>query len=267
MREFILGTLLCGLRARSLRAIFVLGLLLIGVALLAGSFSARQPQTVVLDVGLSFLRFSLVLLAVFWIQELVAREIDRRTVIFALTYPLPRSAYLLGRYFGILLLLLAATLILSLLLGMAVIFAGRNYEPLFRVSLDSSYWLTIFGIWLDVAVVAAFALWMSSIATVSILPLGLALAFAVAGRAMGGVMQYLKSGADGDAALANTYLPVLNVSQWVLPDLSRLDWRVWPMYGKVLGVDAIFWASVMACSYMAIMLFLAVRAFSRREFS
>lgn len=266
MGEFFLSTLLCGLRARSLQVVFVFGLMLMGIALLAGSFSARQPQTVVLDVGLSCLRFSLVLLAVFWIQELIAREIDRKTVIFALTYPLPRYSYLLGRYFGILVLLLAATLVMSLLLGLAILSTAKGYEPMFRVGLGLPYWIAVFGVWLDIAVVAAFALWMASISTVSILPLGLGMAFAIAGRALGGVMQYLKSGAEGDASLANTYLPVLNIFQWILPDLSRLDWRVWPMYGTAPGVESIFWAAIMACAYSMIMISLAVRAFARREF-
>lgn len=267
MREFIVGTLLCGLRARSLQVVFVLGLLLMGLALLAGNFSARQPQTVVLDVGLSCLRFSLVLLAIFWVQELVAREIDRRTVIFALTYPVARHTYLLGRYVGILILLLAATLLLALLLGMAVVFAGKSYDAMFGVSMDLPYWMTVFGIWLDVAVVAAFTMWLASVSTISVLPLGVGLAFAIAGRAMGGVFQYLKSGADGDATMANTYLPVFNIAQWILPDLSRLDWRVWTMYGKSPGMEVVFWAVVMGLAYIAIMLWLAAHAFSRREFS
>jgi ABC-type transport system involved in multi-copper enzyme maturation permease subunit len=267
MREFVFGTLLCGLRARSLQAVFALGLILIVAALLAGSFSARQPQTVVLDVGLSCLRFSLVLLGVFWIQELVAKEIDRRTVIFALTYPVPRYVYLLGRYFGILLLLAAATLIQSLLLGIATTLAGSGYQQLLPVTLGYPYWVSIFGIWLDVAVVCAFTLWISTLSTVSILPIALGASFAVSGRALGAVLQYLLAGADGDQSLTGTYLPILNVVQWVLPDLSRLDWRLWPMYGDAPEVQAVLLGVLMALSYSLAMLGLAVRSFSRREFS
>jgi ABC-type transport system involved in multi-copper enzyme maturation permease subunit len=267
MREFILGTLLCGLRARSLQAVFVLGLILMAVALLAGSFSPRQPQTVVLDVGLSGLRFSLVLLGVFWIQELVAKEIDRRTVIFALTYPVSRHAYLLGRYFGILCLMLAATIVLALLLGLAVSFAGYGYEQAYPILLGMPFWTAVYGVWLDVAVVVAFALWIAAISTVSILPIALGAAFAIAGRALGAVLQYLMGGADGDKDLAGTFLPILNVVQWMLPDLSRLDWRVWPMYGAVPPAGSVLWSSLMAGAYTLVMLGLAVRSFAHREFS
>lgn len=267
MRQFILGTLLCGLRARSLQAIFVLGLILIAVALLAGSFSARQPQTVVLDVGLSCMRFSLVLLGVFWIQELVAKEIDRRTVIFALTYPVPRYAYLMGRYFGILVLLFAAALALALLLGLSVAAVNRGYEQSTPVLLGGPFWLAVFGVWLDVAVVVAFALWIAAISTVAILPIALGAAFAIAGRAVGAVLQYLMSGADGDRDLTATYLPILNVVQWFLPDLSRLDWRLWSMYGTAPAMESVGWAALMAIAYATLMLGFAVRGFACREFN
>jgi len=90
-----------GLRSHSFHAVFALGVLLIGGAYLAALLSPRQPETVALDVGLSGMRFALVLLALFWVQELVGREIERRTTTLFLAYPIPRSHYLLGRFVGI----------------------------------------------------------------------------------------------------------------------------------------------------------------------
>jgi Cu-processing system permease protein len=78
MWQFMLSAWRAGLRSRSIQGVLVLGVLLMGVAYLSASFSPRQPQTVALDVGLSGLRFSLVLFALFWIQELVGREIESR---------------------------------------------------------------------------------------------------------------------------------------------------------------------------------------------
>jgi Flp pilus assembly protein protease CpaA len=78
MWQFMLSAWRAGLRSRSIQGVLVLGILLMGVAYLSASFSPRQPQTVALDVGLSGLRFSLVLFALFWIQELVGREIESR---------------------------------------------------------------------------------------------------------------------------------------------------------------------------------------------
>ena len=256
-----------GFRSKSVHAILILGVLLVGVAYLAAMFSARQPKTVALDVGLSGLRFCLVLFSLFWVQELVAREIEQKTIMYALSYPIPRSEYVLGRYLGILGLLGLATLLLGLLLGVVVLASGGQYRQSFAIVLGVPYWATVFGIWVDAALVTAFAFWISTLSTVPMLPLALGAAFAIAGKGLGAVMQYLTSGADGDEALVSVYAPLIEKIQWVLPDLSRLDWRVWPMYDMSPGMGEIGFAILMASGYIVLMMGLSIYTFSRREFA
>lgn len=267
MYPFIVSAWRSGFRGKSFHAIFVFGLLLVGVAYLTGQFSPRQPMTVALDVGLSGLRFVLVLLSLFWVQELVGREIDRRTVIFALTYPVPRAYYLIGRYLGIIALSLVATVILGLALWLAVLLTGGGYEQQFPVMLGLPYWTTIAGLWLEVAVVTAFALWIAALSTVAILPLALGAAFAIGANSLGAVRDYLSHGADNDAAMVARFDPVTSAIQWIMPDLSRLDWRLWPMYSLPPKADEVLWALAMAVAYITLMVWLAVTAFSRREFT
>ena len=52
MIPFLLSAWRAGLRSRSVQAILVLGIVLMGVAYLSSAFSPRQPKTVALDVGL-----------------------------------------------------------------------------------------------------------------------------------------------------------------------------------------------------------------------
>ena len=65
-------------------------------------------------MGLSGIRISMTF-SLIWVQELVGREIERRTVFLVLAYPMPRAAYILGRYLGILLLAAAAILLLGVI--------------------------------------------------------------------------------------------------------------------------------------------------------
>lgn len=250
-----------------MHAILLLGVLLVGVAYLSASFSPRQPKTVALDVGLSGMRFSLVLFALFWVQELVGREVERRTVMYALSYPVSRAAYILGRYLGIVGLLFLAALLLGMLVWLSTLFVGGDYEQGFRLSLGWPFWVTVFGLWIDAALVAAFSLWIASLSTVPMLPVALGIAFAVAGKSLGAVIQYLDSGADGDPEFVSRFSPLIETVQWVLPDMSRLDWRVWPMYELFPGWSVIALGVVMATGYAVLMLALAVMTFSRREFS
>lgn len=265
MWQFMLSAGRAGLRSRSIQAILIFGALLVGVAYLAASFSPRQPQTVALDVGLSGLRFSLILFSLFWVQELVAREIERRTVLFALTYPVARSRYIVGRYVGVLGLLVLVAVLLGMMLWLVVLTLGKGYTQSFAVVLGAPYWLTVAGLWVDAAVVAAFALWVSTFSTVPMLPLALGLAFAVGGKSLGAVAEYLVKGAEGDMALMRL-APIIDAIQWVLPDLSRLDWRAWPMYNIAPDSQALGLGLLMATSYIALLITLAVMTFTRRDF-
>lgn len=259
---------ICGLRARSFHAVALFGVLLVAVAYLSASFSPRQPQTVTLDVGFSGIRFGLVLLVMFWVQELVVKEIDKKTVLFSLTYPLPRDTYLLGRYLAILALTLTATLGLALMLLAAVVFVGKygGYEQAAALDLGSAYWLTAFGIWVDIAVVAAVALLLSSLATVQLLPFLGTFAFAIAAKSIGPVLDFMARGADGDANLVNRMGAAVDLTKWLLPDLSRLDWRAGAMYGANPDSAAVAGAVAMAFAYVGICLSVAVMLFRRREF-
>jgi ABC-type transport system involved in multi-copper enzyme maturation permease subunit len=267
MWQFFLSAWRSGFRSRSVHAIMLLGVLLVGVAYLSASFSPRQPKTIALDVGLSGMRFSLVLFALFWVQELVGREIERRTVMYALSYPVSRGAYIIGRYLGILGLLALATLLLGSLLWLTTLSVGGAYDQGFPITLGMPFLITIFGVWVDAALVAAFALWISSLSTVPMLPVALGAAFSVAGKSLGAVIQYLDSGADGDIELHSRFSPLIETLQWFLPDLSRLDWRVWPMYDLFPGFVPMGLGLLMAFGYALLMLALAVWTFSRREFS
>ncbi len=264
---FYLGTLKAGLRGRSFQLVFVLGVLLVGVAYLSSFFSPRQPMTVALDMGLSGIRLGAVLLVLVWVQEMIGREVDRRTVVFSLTYPVPRFHYLIGRFLGVITLTFLALVVFGLLLLLVVVGTGVQYQQEFPVHLGSPYWLAVLGIWIDTIVVAAFTVLISTISTTPMLPFMLGLAFSVAGRAVGTVRDYLMHGADGDVKLTHTYTPLVELVSWVIPDLSRLDWRVGALYQTAPDFLSLHLAVFSALAYTSVMLLLAVRSFSKREFS
>lgn len=267
MHAFFISGLRSGLRGRSFQAVFILGLVLIGVAYLSGNFSPRQPKTVALDVGLSGMRFTLILLALFWIQELIAREIDRKTVLFSLAYPVSRASFLLGRFFSVVVLTLLAAVILGLALQIAVFMAGGLYSQEFEVRMGAAYWTSLLGLVLDTATVAAFATCIAAVATTSIMPLSMGAAFAIAGKALGATFDYLAAGADGDRDITNTFVPLIEAIRWLLPDLSRLDWRLWPLYNLAPDWAGMGWSVLMALCYMGLSLCVAAILFARREFA
>lgn len=265
--EFIRSGIVSGLRGRSIQVTFVLGLVLIAFAYLAASFSPRQPQTIALDIGLSAIRFTLVLLALFWVQDLFTREVDRKIILHSLALPVSRSAFFVGRFFAIVALTVVSSVILGFCLLLAVLLASPSYEQEFAVSLGLPFWVALLGIVLDVAVVSAVAAAVATISTVAVLPLAIGATFAIAGKALGASIDYLARGADGDTAFVERMGHWVDLVGWLIPDLSRLDWRQWPVYGASPTIEHLTWSTIMAISYATIAIVLGVRALQNREFS
>ncbi|GAB3268481.1 ABC transporter permease [Chitinimonas naiadis] len=267
MGEHFFATLRAGFRSHALRAIAVLAAMLIGAAWLASGFSGRHPQTVALDVGISGVRIITVLLALFWVQELLTKEIDRRTVFIALSYPKHRAAYLLGRYLGIAVLLATAVCILGLAVYGLVMVSSGGYQQAFAVHFGSAFTLTLLYVWLDALVICAFATMMSSLATTALMPLVCGAAFAFAARSYGQVLAFLMDKHSEGADIAHIYVPLIDFIGWLLPDLGRLDIRDAALYGQYPAQDVLIWAPLGATAYLAVMLALACLLFQRREFN
>lgn len=267
MLAFFLSGVRSGLRGRSFQAVLILGFLLVGVAYLSSGFSPRHPRTVALDIGLSGIRITLVLLCLFWIQELLAKEVERKTILHSLAYPAKRGAFVVGRYLAVLALTCLAALALGLSLLGVVAMASPGYSQEFPVLLGFPYWIAVAGLVLDVAVVAAFGVVLATVSTVSVLPLAAGLAFAIGAKALGATLDYIAHGADGDTRIMGVFGPAIGIVRWLVPDLSRLDWRNWPMYGLPPDGAEIRWAALAAVAYVVLLLMVGIAYFSRREFS
>lgn len=256
-----------GLRGSAFKTLLILAALLIGAALLASSFSGRQPLTVGLDVGLSGIRFILLFMVLVWVQDLLARDIERKTLYFMLAYPYSRAQFLLARFASLALLAaLAAALIGGLLLLVLSLFGGE-YQQLTPPALDGRYALVLLGIWLDLLVVIAFAVLLCAVSTTPFLPLLLGLAFALAARGLGPTFDYLRNEAFADSTQVRWFKPLLEFSYAWLPDLSRLDWRSLALYGLPVDFAVIGLALLMALAYVGLLLCLAVLVFERRNFT
>lgn len=250
-----------------MRALLVLGALLMCIAYLSGTFSLRQPQQVALDMGFSGLRFLGLLLVLFWLQETFAKDIDRRTVTFALAYPAPRSAYVLGRFLGVMALIIATVLFWGALLAIVGQMSGGltgNAEP---VNYGVGYGVVLIGIALDLLVIGSFFVLVSSLAETPMLPFLISFGFALSGRTIGVMIDYLALSKQADAALRERLLPLLESLRWLIPDLSRLDWRQIVLYDNWPSWTYILQGVAVAVGYSVIMLGGAVLAYRRRSFT
>lgn len=138
--------------------------LLFAVGVLASRLTFIRPERIVLDFGLSGIALSSGLLAVLIGAGMVGREFERRTILVALTRPITRFQFLLGKFGGLKLVLLANAVLLSApYLGILQVM-GEGSEKLITSTLASALLLLA----VQAMLLGALAVFFSSFSTTSL---------------------------------------------------------------------------------------------------
>lgn len=257
-------------RAGVLQSFVWFALFLGASVLLAAQFSARQPATVALDVGLSVLRLGLPLLLVFLLQELVGREFERRSYLTSLSYPRARSQWLLSRLLTALLLLGALITVAGGGLALLVQWIGSWYQQDTPPDLGLPYVITLSLIGLDTLVVLAIAGLLSVMASTPFFVILGTIGFTLIARSYMPIVQLLQDSGYLVEKIANPqlYQESLSFLAFLLPDLGSLDVRMISLYGKMSFLPENIWFLVAAAStYSIALIALSVWRLNRREFN
>lgn len=252
---FRLGLLIAWRTKFWLVAIWLLLVLLI-VSLSSSQFSGRQPSTVALDMGLSFLRLGLPAFIALLLQELVSKEFERRYFLYSLTYPYSRIGFLFARFGVTIAITLGVLLIGAFFLEVIVFSVESSYEQSRPVSLGAAYWLTIFFVFVDLLAVASVALLLSVVAkTPGFVLLG-TLGFTIVARSYSAIIALL----SGDVIVIDSqdqYRSSLGFLEYILPDLGGMDIRYIALYNDLSQLSPnILWqlGSVLAFSCAVVLL-------------
>lgn len=112
-------------RDKVLYNIVLCGLLLLGAGFLASRLTFR-PSRVIIDFGLSAMNFSGTVIAVFVGATSLSREFERRTALVALSRPITRLQFVLGKFVGVAGVLVVNWILLSgCFLGVLLLSDGR----------------------------------------------------------------------------------------------------------------------------------------------
>src|ERR1700726_475370 len=100
-------------RQRVFYVVLIFALVLIGSSVFMARFTFQQEFQILKDVSLGAMSIFSSLMAVVATARLIPQDIEDRTVYTILAKPVPRFEYLLGKLFGVLLLLAISTAIMS----------------------------------------------------------------------------------------------------------------------------------------------------------
>lgn len=241
------------IRDRILYGIVVFALLLIGLSVVLGGLSFTEQAKISADFGFAGIQISAAILSIFVGSTLVAKEIDKQTILTLLARPISRTQFLIGKYAGLILV------ILSVMLGLAAVLAGLLLS--LGLAITSLFFVALYGVFLEALVLVAVTLLfgvvsrpvMTVIFSSSIFLLGHWVS------SLEGLMK-LKSIASDPMFQFGTKVSKL------IPNLEMFNWRSAPIYNLPVPASDLLSASRYAIGWMLILLTLTSFTFRRRDF-
>ncbi|MBI4925744.1 MAG: ABC transporter permease [Bdellovibrio sp.] len=152
------------IRDKVLYNIILISILLLAIGFLASQFSFIRPERVVLDFGLSAINLSCALIAILGGSSLLGKEFERRTAHVTLSHPISRAQFVLGKYFGLLSVVLLNGLLLSII--HILILSYTSYE--ISSVLHKTYFVALTFILIQSVMISALAILFSSFTTTSL---------------------------------------------------------------------------------------------------
>jgi ABC-type transport system involved in multi-copper enzyme maturation permease subunit len=238
-------------RDRILAGVVAGGVLLLASTQALGPLAMGEGLRLTVDMGLSAIQVLGLLVILLVGTNLVAKELERRTIYNLLSRPIPRWAYLLGKWAG----LTAALWGVSALLGLALalLLAIRGAPDLAAVLPGAVY-----ATGLELSVMTAIAVLFSAFSTPALSAL-LTLGFYVLGQWTYDLREF-----------AGQFTPALSAMvQWianVLPNLPIFNMRTLAAMGETATSAHLAIATVYALVYISCILALATAVFERRDF-
>jgi len=217
---------------------------------LFGLLTVGDESRIIKDIGLASMQFFSMLIAVMMSMLLVSREVESRTVFNILAKPVRRWQFLLGKYFGLIAIVAANLVLITVVLMTTVLVYSGEWDPMLLFAAVMTM--------LEMAVLAAFAI-LFAVLTKPILGSLMTLAVFVVGHL------------SADLWLLTQRLPgalsrgVIAVVYYLVPNLERFDFKTEIVHDLPIPVAAIGWAFVYALAFVVLVLFLASLRFQSKD--
>ncbi len=253
-----------GVRNRILLGILFFAFALCVFNLAFTNMFSHELGKVAVDVGLSVVSIAGLIIIFFMGINLLTKDLEKRTIYMVLSRPISRWQYVIGKFFGLGLLVLTCVIILGLFASASVKLAmlrAPSYVP------PDFSWLT-FAIALGYALLSllittSLALLFTCSTSSSFLAMLMTACSYFIGQNVELVRKvYCGVGPDSGAGLFGKFIDVIS---WIFPNLAAFDLKTTAAYGLPLKTSQLLWSGLYGISYMGLILMIAILVFQRRE--
>jgi ABC-type transport system involved in multi-copper enzyme maturation permease subunit len=245
-----LNTFRENLREKLLYNLLFFALLMIGSSILLSRITLGDYHRLILDLGLASINLFGVLIAIFVGIGLVSKEVDRKTIYTIVSKPIPRYEFLLGKYCGLVITLLANTVVM--VAGLLIVLQVMD------VPITSLVFKSLALIFLELMVITAVAVLFSTFTSATLSAI-FTLAVYVIGHLSGDLKEFAKK-------LDEVSQMAVNAIYYTLPNLERFNLKGHVIHHLDFGMADMALTLAYGLTYAAFLLLLASAIFQRRDF-
>ncbi len=252
------------IRNRALYGIFILGIILFAANIIITAMFSWDLGKVAVDVGLSVVAFSGLIIIFFLSINMVSSDMEQKTVYLILSRPVSKAQYILGKYLGLALTIMLSSGVLGCCSALSVwlsTFKSASYIPV------NFTWFTFFlglaFLTLSLLVVLAIAILWVCATTHPFTAVLLSLGSYFVGTNIETVKTLITS---SDHFIHNKMLiTVTEIVTWIFPNLAAFDLKTTAAHGLALDPGYLAWVAAYGLSYIVVCLILTILVFQRRE--
>lgn len=255
-----------GIRNRAIYGITLFALLLLSANFLLSNMIMQDVGKVAVDMALSTVSFTGLLLILFVGINLMAKDLDRRTIYTVLAKPISRQQYIVGKFLGMTLLVLATVFILSLFAVLSIFLikiANANYFPGFSWSIVL---FALVFIALMLILLSALSFLFASFSSTSFITLVLTVIAYIIGQSLSEVKNLVEAPQAVGIHVSPITLKIVQVAYYLFPNLSLFDIKTQAAHGLAVTPEYVFWVVLYGVVYIILAITFAAHIFKRREF-
>lgn len=255
-----------GIRNRALYGISIFALLLFAANHVICSMILRDVGKVAVDIALSTVSFSGLLVVLFVGINLIAKDFDRKTIYMVLSRPISRTHYIFGKFFGMAMLVVTTTTILGLLALVSVIGVKATYPSYFPRFDLSLIILSLVMITISLLLLSSLTFLFASFTSTSFISLILTVICYLIGQ-IGSDVRALIAVKDAVGIKVSPFTSkIVTVSSYVFPNFSLFDIKLYAAHGLPVAFHTIIWTLSYGFTYMFLTLVTSAFIFRYREF-
>ncbi|MEZ4600212.1 MAG: ABC transporter permease subunit [Syntrophotaleaceae bacterium] len=255
-----------GIRNRAIYGIFLLALLLFAANFLICGMIMQEVGKVAVDIALSAVSFSGLLLVLFVGINLLAKDLDRRTIYMVLARPISRSQYIWGKFVGMVLLILTTVASLGACAVLSIYSVKLTFPNYFSRFAWGPVIMALALIFVMLVLLTALSFLFASFTTSSFVTLILTVISYLIGNGVAAIKALVEAPEVVGIEIPKTTVRLINLAYYLFPNLSLFDIKVQASHN--LPIPWTYFVGTMAYGivYCTLAVLLSGLIFTRREF-